>query len=229
MSKILKLLFIILPIIVTEALKCESVDNQPCLARETIVNINNNEPRYYPFAIKLNKCTGSCDDLGNPFAKICEVNETRKRIIKVYDILFNKYWPMVIKEDVSCDCQCKFNSSVCKGQRWNKNKCRCECDRQRCRRGFVWDYSVCSCRNERSDAKVHNYSLSNLNDVCDDKISVTTSSTTNKNHMPNGKKSIDVRYIIAISILVLILISVLGVVLYCYKRTIDLLNIQNGH
>ena len=221
MFNVLKLFVIMLPIAVTQAIKCESLDNQPCLARETIVNINSNEPRYYPFAIKLNKCTGSCDTLDSPLAKICKANETKKKIVRVYDILFNKYRPLMINKDISCDCKCRFNSSVCNAeQKWNRDKCRCECGMGKCKKGFVWDYSICRCRCERCGVKTHNFSLGNLDDKCDESSSsVTISTMTTKNHRVRKQDSINDGYIIlTLLILVLISISVFGVSILCWKR-----------
>lgn len=177
--KLLKsILFMILSVNITKAIKCEQVDNQQCLVRETIVNTNDNEPRYYPYSIKLNKCTGSCDTLDNPFAKTCKPNKTAKKVVKMYDMLHNRHVPMRFKEDVSCKCECSLNSSVCshKMQRWDKDKCRCKCKRRGCKKGYVWDYSVCSCINV--------YGLSNLDDldnVCDN----TKTNSANKINSSN--------------------------------------------
>ena len=37
------------------SLDCVSVNNQECKPRAKIININNNEPVFYPFSIKVNK------------------------------------------------------------------------------------------------------------------------------------------------------------------------------
>ena len=38
-------------------LKCVSMNNQECKVREEIINSNNNEPVFYPFSIRVNKCS----------------------------------------------------------------------------------------------------------------------------------------------------------------------------
>ena len=43
-------------------LECVSRNNQECRTRTKIININNNEPVFYPFSIKVNKCSGSCNN-----------------------------------------------------------------------------------------------------------------------------------------------------------------------
>ena len=52
-------------------LECASMNNQECKARPEIVNVNNNKPLFYPFSIKTNKCSGSCNNINDPYAKLC--------------------------------------------------------------------------------------------------------------------------------------------------------------
>ena len=46
-------------------LECISMNNQECKARPEIVNVNINNPVFYPFSIKTSKCSGNCN---NPYA-----------------------------------------------------------------------------------------------------------------------------------------------------------------
>ena len=55
----------------TNALDCISIKNQECKVRPKIVDINSNNPIFYPFSIKIKKCSGSCNNINNPYAKIC--------------------------------------------------------------------------------------------------------------------------------------------------------------
>ena len=48
-----------------------SMKNQECKVRLEIMNVNNNEPIFYPFSIKTSKCSGSCNNINDPYAKIC--------------------------------------------------------------------------------------------------------------------------------------------------------------
>ena len=38
------------------SLECTSIKNEECKVRPEIVNINSNNPIFYPFSIKVNKC-----------------------------------------------------------------------------------------------------------------------------------------------------------------------------
>ena len=48
-----------------------SMKNQECKTRPQVVNINSNNPIFYSFSIKINKCSGNCNNINNPYAKIC--------------------------------------------------------------------------------------------------------------------------------------------------------------
>ena len=47
----------------TTSLNCISMKNQECKTRPEVININSNNPIFYPFSIKINKCSGSCNIL----------------------------------------------------------------------------------------------------------------------------------------------------------------------
>ena len=49
---------------------CISMNNQVCKVRPEIVNANTNEPVFYPFSIKTSKCSGSCNNINDPYVKI---------------------------------------------------------------------------------------------------------------------------------------------------------------
>ena len=52
-------------------LNCISMKNQECKGRPKIINVNSNEPVFYYFDIRTSKCSGSCNNVNNPYAKIC--------------------------------------------------------------------------------------------------------------------------------------------------------------
>ena len=49
------------------ALDCISMKNLECKIRPEIININSNNP--YPFSIKINRCSGNCNNNNNPYEK----------------------------------------------------------------------------------------------------------------------------------------------------------------
>ena len=48
-----------------------SMTNQECKVRPQIVIVNSDEPVFYPFSIKTSKCSGSCNKINDPYAKMC--------------------------------------------------------------------------------------------------------------------------------------------------------------
>ena len=54
----------------TTSLNCISMKNQECKIRSEIINVNSNEPMFYPFSIKTSKSRGSCNNINDPYAKI---------------------------------------------------------------------------------------------------------------------------------------------------------------
>ena len=55
-------------------LECFSMKNQECKVRAEIVNLNSNNPVFYPFSIKTNKCRGNCNNVNDPYARICALD-----------------------------------------------------------------------------------------------------------------------------------------------------------
>ena len=51
------------------SLSCISMTSQECKIRPEIINVNNDEPAFYPFSIKTSKCSGSCNNINDPYAK----------------------------------------------------------------------------------------------------------------------------------------------------------------
>ena len=47
------------------------MNNQECKVRSQIVNVNGDDPVFFPFSIKTSKCSGSCNSINNPYAKMC--------------------------------------------------------------------------------------------------------------------------------------------------------------
>ena len=45
------------------SLKCIPLNNQECKKRSEIINVNTNEPAFYPYSITINKFEGSCNTI----------------------------------------------------------------------------------------------------------------------------------------------------------------------
>ena len=47
------------------SLECISMKNEECKLRPEIVDVSSNDPIFYPFSIKINKCSGNCNNISN--------------------------------------------------------------------------------------------------------------------------------------------------------------------
>ena len=70
----------------TTLLSWISMTNKECKVRPEIVNVNSNEPEFYPFSIKTSKCSGSCNNINDPYAKICVLDEVKDLNVKVFSL-----------------------------------------------------------------------------------------------------------------------------------------------
>ena len=64
-----------------------SMTNQKCRARPKITNVNTNDAVFYPYSIKVNKCSGSCNNINNPYAKLCIRDIVKKSKVKVFNLI----------------------------------------------------------------------------------------------------------------------------------------------
>ena len=49
--------------------------------RAEIININSKEPLFYPYSVNINKCSGSCNNINDPYAKLCIPDVIKKYLI----------------------------------------------------------------------------------------------------------------------------------------------------
>ena len=111
-------------------LECISIKNQECKVRPEIVNISSNNPIFYPFGIKISKCSGNCNNVNDPSAKICVPDIIKDLNVKVCNLMSrtNETRHMKWHETCKCICRCRLHKIICNSkQRWNEDKCRCEC------------------------------------------------------------------------------------------------------
>ena len=108
-------------------LSCISM-NQVCKVRPEIINVNSNEPVFYPFSIKTSKCGGSCNNINDQYAKICVPDVVKDLNVKIFNLISRTNETRHIKWHETCKCKCRLDASVSNNkQRWNDDKCRCEC------------------------------------------------------------------------------------------------------
>ena len=137
----------------TALLGCISMNNQACKIRPEII-VNSNEPIFYLFIIKTSKCSSSCNNINDPYAKVC-VPVVKNLHVKVFNLKWRINETRHMKWHETCKCKFRLAASVCNNkQRWNDEKCRYECkeliDKDVCDKGYAWNPSNCECECNKS-------------------------------------------------------------------------------
>ena len=92
-------------------LKYVSVNTQECRIRPEIININSNEPTFYPYNIEINKCSDSCNNIDDPYAKLCVPDVVKNINVKVFNLTSRTNETWHIKWHETCKCKCRFDAS----------------------------------------------------------------------------------------------------------------------
>ena len=127
--------------------------NQERKIRPEIISIySNNNPIFYPFSIKINKCSGNCNDINDPYARICIPDVLKNLNIKAFNLMTRTNETRHIEWHEKCKSECRLDRIICNNkQYWNGDKCRCECkklvDKDVCDKGFIWNPSNCKCES----------------------------------------------------------------------------------
>ena len=129
--------------------------NKECKVRPEIVNVNSNQTVFNPFSIKTSKCSGSCNNTNDPYAKICVPDVVKNLNVKVFNLMSRTNEPRYTEWLETCKYKCRLDTSVCSNkQRWNDDKCRWECkeliDKGVCDKESIWNPSNCECKWDKS-------------------------------------------------------------------------------
>ena len=159
-----------------------SSNNQPCMTRPTLFNLNLNEfdqgLRCYPVMVNLDRCNGFCDTLHYPSSKICIANKTKEINLNVFNIIKRNNEAKALTKHISSKCKCKFDRTKCNSnQKWKYDRFLFETKnpmKHMCEKDYVWNFSTRPCENGT-------YLENNIGDsavVCDEIIEVTKSIST---------------------------------------------------
>ena len=62
------------------------MSNQICKATPKLINVNSNNPVFYPFSTKTSKWSSNCNNVINPYAKIC-IPVIKDLNVKVFNLM----------------------------------------------------------------------------------------------------------------------------------------------
>ena len=98
--------------------KCVSLINQKCKIQLTLINLHSNEYsqefQYYPFAVKLDRCAGSCSTVNDLSNKVCVVpNKTEDLNLNTSNIVIGINQSKTLTKHISCECKCRLDETKC--------------------------------------------------------------------------------------------------------------------
>ena len=94
-------------------LSCISMKNQECKTRPQVINVNSNNPLFYPFSIKTSHCSGNCNNINNLYAKICVPDVIKDLNLKVFNIMSRTNKTRFTEWYETCKCKCRLDAIVC--------------------------------------------------------------------------------------------------------------------
>ena len=110
------IIIILLTVIVrvSNQTKCVLLSNQKCMIQATLINLHPNEYsqelQYYPFAVKLDRCVGSCNTFNDLSNKLCVLNKIENLNLHMFKTIAGRNEKKkTLAKHISCECKCKFD------------------------------------------------------------------------------------------------------------------------
>ena len=94
-------------------LECVPMKNQERRVRPEFVDINSNNPIFYPFSIKINKCSGNCNNINDPYARTCIPDIVKNLNVKAFNLMSLTNETRHIKWHEKCKCICRLDKIIC--------------------------------------------------------------------------------------------------------------------
>ena len=108
--------------------KWVSMNNQECKIGSQIININSNQLPFYPYSVNIKECSGSCNIITDPYAKLCAPDVVKNINTKVFNLVSRTNETGHIEWHETSKCECRLDVSASNNkERWDNDKCRCEC------------------------------------------------------------------------------------------------------
>ena len=120
MFGIIKKMFIVLLASIVNAsnhTKCMSLNSQKCIIQRTLIHLHPKEYsqdfHYYPFAVKLDRCVGSCNTLNDLYNKACIPNKTEDLNLSMLNMITGINESKTLTKHISFKCKCRFDRTKC--------------------------------------------------------------------------------------------------------------------
>ena len=88
-----------------------------CMIQPTLINLHPNEYgqefHYYPFAVKSDRCVGSCNTLNNLSNKVCVSNKTEYLNLSMFNMITGINESKTLTKHISYECTCRLAGRKC--------------------------------------------------------------------------------------------------------------------
>ena len=141
---------------IKNALECVSIKNQEYKVIPESFNISNNNPIFYPFSIKINKCSGNCNNINDPYARICVSDTVKNLNVKIFNLMALTYGTRLIEWHETCKCICGSHEKLFVAINKNGIKINVDVnvkkliDKGVCDKGYIFNLSNCECECDKS-------------------------------------------------------------------------------
>ena len=88
------------------------MSNHACKVKPEILNVNSDEPVFYPVSIKKSKCSGSCNNINDPYAKMRVSDVVKNLNVKVFSLMSRTNETRHIKWHEMYKCKCSLLMQV---------------------------------------------------------------------------------------------------------------------
>ena len=108
------------------AIKCVSINNQPCMVRSILIDLNPNELFYYYYCyyyyyyyyyysliISMKRCNGSYCTVEDQVGIIYVLNEMEDINLRVFTTMKGINESKILAKHISYECRCNFNGRKC--------------------------------------------------------------------------------------------------------------------
>ena len=83
------------------------------MTQPTLINLNPNEYsqefHYYPFAVKLDNCVGSCNTINDLSNKVCIPNKAEDLNLSMFNMITGINESSILTKDISCERKYRFD------------------------------------------------------------------------------------------------------------------------
>ena len=90
-----------------------SLNNEPCMIRSNLIDLNPAELNYHLFMISLYKCNRNYNTVDDLYIKSCVHSKIKDEDVKVFNMMTRINEAKTLVKHISCDFKCKFNNTTC--------------------------------------------------------------------------------------------------------------------